>query len=70
LLIQDSEAMEMPNGTSDRIMAGDRPVAELVNPATAEVPTQWNSYVTGEDLGASVAKAEELGAAIALWEFA
>lgn len=61
-----SQTMEMPTGTYHMVMAGDRPVAGLVQPPKAEVPTQWNSYVTVEDLDASIAKAEELGATICM----
>lgn len=56
----------MPTGTYHCLMAGDRPVAGLVQAPAAEVPTQWNSYVTVEDLDAAVAKAEELGATICM----
>ena len=48
------------------IMAGDLPIAGLVKPAAAEVPTKWNSYVTVADLDASIAKAEALGATICM----
>lgn len=60
------ETAEMPGGTYYMFMAGSRPVGGMVKPPVAEVPTQWNSYVTVEDLDASVAKAAELGATICM----
>ncbi len=60
------ESMDMPGGKYHCLMAGNRPVAGMVQPPAAEVPTQWNSYVTVEDLDAAVAKAAELGAAICM----
>ena len=60
------ESMEMPGGTYHCLMAGERPVAGLVQPPVAEVPTQWNSYVTVENLEDAVAKAEALGATICM----
>jgi predicted enzyme related to lactoylglutathione lyase len=57
--------MPMPNGMEyTMFMAGDRPAAGMVKPPAekGDVPTTWISYITVEDLDATVAKAQELGA--------
>lgn len=68
LLGWTSQDMEMPNGTYTMFMVGDRPVAGLVQlPAEkAEASTTWIDYITVEDLDATVAKAEALGAKVCM----
>lgn len=59
------ESMDMGGGNMYHMfMAGDRPVAGMVKPPAekGDVPTTWINYVTVEDLEATVAKAQELGA--------
>ena len=57
-----TETMPMPTGDYTFFNAGERPVAGMVKPPKEDVPTSWIGYVTVEDLDATVAKAEGLGA--------
>lgn len=65
LLGWTTDTMEMPGGMDyTMFMAGERPVAGMMKPPAekGDVPTTWISYITVEDLDATVAKAQELGA--------
>ena len=64
LLDWSTESMEMPNGTYTFFNAGERPAAGMMKPPAerGDAPTMWVSYITVEDLDATVAKAQELGA--------
>lgn len=68
LLGWSATEVEMPSGTYTMFMAGERPVAGLVQlPADkAEATTTWIDYITVEDLDATVAKAESLGAKLCM----
>ncbi len=54
----------MPGMDYKMAMVGDRPVAGMMKPPAekGDVPTTWISYITVEDLDATVARAQELGA--------
>ncbi|MEM1083557.1 MAG: VOC family protein [Verrucomicrobiota bacterium] len=60
--------MPMPNGDYTMFMNGESPVAGLMQlPADkAETSTTWINYITVEDLDATVAKAESLGAKLCM----
>ncbi len=60
------EDMDMGGTTYHMFKAGARPVGGMIGlPADAEsMPVMWMSYITVENLEASVAKARELGATI------
>ncbi len=63
------ETMEMPGGMEYTMFnLGERPVAGMVKPPAekADAPTTWINYVTVEDLEATVAKAQELGARLCM----
>lgn len=65
LLGWTTNTMQMPGGVGyTMFMAGERPVAGMMEPPAekSDVPTSWVSYITVEDLDATVAKARELGA--------
>jgi hypothetical protein len=65
LLDWTTNTMPMPGGMDyTMFMAGDRPVAGMIKPPAekSDVPTSWVSYITVEDLDATIAKAQELGA--------
>jgi len=65
LLGWKTDTMEMPGGMNyTMFMAGERPIAGMMKSPSdkGEVPTTWISYITVEDLDATVAKDEELGA--------
>jgi len=62
LLGWTADVMEMPGGmTYTMFMNGERPVAGLMEPPV-DVPAHWLSYITVENLEATVSKAEGLGA--------
>ncbi|MCH6258277.1 VOC family protein [Puniceicoccaceae bacterium K14] len=58
-----TDVMPMPNGQEYTVFKkGDRPVAGCVVPPTEEgAMPMWLSYVTVEDIDASIAKLEALG---------
>ena len=61
------ETMDMGGGKSySMFKIGERPIAGMMGtPAEkSDIPTTWVSYITVEDLDATVAKAVELGAKI------
>lgn len=64
LMGYDVETMDMPNGAYHMFKAGDRYVGGLVQPPESPegMPAHWINYITVEDLDATVAKAQELGA--------
>jgi len=64
LLGWTSMDMPMPNGNYTMFMIGERPVAGLVQmpEGKGDACTTWIDYITVEDLDATVAKAESLGA--------
>lgn len=69
LLGWTTSSMDMGGGnTYTMFMQGDRPVAGMVQPPPdkGEVPTAWVNYITVEDLDATVAKAQELGAKLCM----
>ncbi len=69
LLGWTEESMPMPDGsTYTMFKTGERPVCGMVKPPAekGEVPTTWVNYITVEDLEATVAKAESLGATICM----
>ena len=62
LLGWTTETMPMPTGDYTFFNAGDRPAAGMVKPPKEDAPPAWVSYITVEDVDATVAKAQELGA--------
>ena len=69
LLGWTTDSMDMGGGhIYTMFMNGDRPVGGMVKPPAeaGEVPTFWGNYITVEDLDATVAKAQELGAKICM----
>jgi predicted enzyme related to lactoylglutathione lyase len=65
LLGWTTDTMDMGGGnTYTMFMNGERPVAGMVQPPAekGDVPTAWVNYITVEDIDATVAKAQELGA--------
>jgi predicted enzyme related to lactoylglutathione lyase len=65
LLGWTEDSMEMPGGMEYiSFMNGETPVGGVVKPPAekGDVPTTWINYITVEDLDATVAKAQELGA--------
>ena len=69
LLGWEIEGMDMPDGpTYECFMANGRPVGGLMSPpeGKGEAPTSWIGYITVEDLDATVAKAESMGAKICM----
>ncbi len=61
------EDMDMGSFTYRFFKNGERSVAGLmeITPEMGECPPHWMSYVTVEDIDASTAKAQELGARVA-----
>jgi len=56
-------SMDMGGGMNyDMFMQGERPIAGMIKPPSAEVPNMWINYITVEDLDATVEKAQSLGA--------
>ncbi len=56
-------SMDMGGGMNyDMFMQGERPIAGMIKPPSAEVPNMWLNYITVEDLDATVEKAQSLGA--------
>ncbi|MEP4077058.1 VOC family protein [Haloferula sp.] len=68
LLGWTSMDMPMPNGDYTMFMIGERPVAGLVQmpEGKEDASTTWIDYITVEDLDATVAKAESLGAKVCM----
>ena len=70
LLGYETETVEMPGGAPPYTMfkTGDQYVGGLMQPPEdkGDVPTMWIGYITVEDLDATVAKAQELGAKICM----
>ncbi len=68
LLGWSTEDMDMPNGTYTMFKTGERYVGGLMKPPAekGDVPTMWIGYITVEDLDATVAKAQELGASVCM----
>lgn len=69
LLGWTKDTMDMGGGNSyTMFMNGDRPVAGMIQPPAekGDVPTAWVNYITVEDLDATVAKAQELGAQLCM----
>ncbi|MEM7384983.1 MAG: VOC family protein [Verrucomicrobiota bacterium] len=67
LLGWEMESMDMGGGKIYHMFsAGPRPVAGMFKPPAeaGEVPTSWVSYVTVENLEATVSRAEKLGAKV------
>lgn len=60
------EDMDMGGFTYRFFKSGERPVAGMmqITPEMGECPPHWLSYVTVEDIEASTAKAQELGARV------
>lgn len=63
------EEMKMPNGGSyvfGTPDGGGKPTAGLMQlpPEAGKMPTSWGTYITVEDLAASVEKAKSLGATV------
>ncbi len=56
-------SMDMGGGMNyEMFMQGERPIAGMIKPPSAEVPNMWINYITVEDLDATVEKAQSLGA--------
>lgn len=68
LLGWSTEEVEMPGGTYTMFMAGDRPVAGVMQPPkdACDGTTKWVGYITVEDIQSTVKKAVSLGAKICL----
>lgn len=57
------QSMDMGGGNEyNMFMQGERPVAGMIQSPKEDAPTTWINYITVENLEATVAKAEELGA--------
>ena len=61
------DTMEMPGGMEYvSFMNGDTPVAGVIKSPKEDAPTTWINYITVEDLDATVAKAQALGAHVCM----